>query len=572
MAQNPGLSAAVSPLAKRQGAVRVQSSWIDRCAPIAFEEILIDDVARARARLLDIAGAAAASLEPTAWTPLLRALAIRLSETASATLVSEFGLYRSLSPMPPGSGAPTGNHHYRKFVSAMATGRRAEVLTAYPMLAELLRQLCDDWADAQAEMLSRLRDDWPAICEGLGWGAITCRIASIALYRSDPHHGGRAVALLGFGGGQVLAYKPRSVALDDGFGALLTWSSAAGFSEGFRRPWILVRPGYGWMEFIAAAPCVSQRAIARYFHRVGGLIGLVTLLQGNDIHRENLIAAGDQPVIIDAETLLHPLITMEFSRTLGAGAARRCGQGDDFAALLADSGFLATPGQPDFSALGSGDAVRTPFRQARSVAANTDAMAREDAPFEAPSCNNLPVLAGIAQQPRNHIAGIVAGYAEIFELSVRHRKSLLAAVAAMGGCDTRVVFRSTNAYGLLLNASTRPAMLTDRPARAAQFAALLPEPTQMTDDPALSTVRSAIVAEEQAALMNHDIPHITRPCATQCAAWRSPLDQVLERITGRNPSDLAAHIEVLRAGLERTATGQQRDLTRCAALVMEDDR
>ena len=36
------------------------------------------------------------------------------------------------------------------------------------------------------------------------------------------------------------------------------------------------------------------------------LLAVLHALGATDVHRENLVAAGDRPVLVDAETVMHP--------------------------------------------------------------------------------------------------------------------------------------------------------------------------------------------------------------------------------------------------------------------------
>jgi len=60
------------------------------------------------------------------------------------------------------------------------------------------------------------------------------------------------------------------------------------------------------MERIEPAPRKNNAAIQRYHKRVGGLIAAAYLLRAVDCHRDNLIASGEDPVLIDADALWHP--------------------------------------------------------------------------------------------------------------------------------------------------------------------------------------------------------------------------------------------------------------------------
>src|SRR5664280_2934460 len=64
------------------------------------------------------------------------------------------------------------------------------------------------------------------------------------------------------------------------------------------------RDGYGWTEFIDHAGCADQQGCQRFFRRAGAWLALFHCFAANDMHQENMIAAGDHPVQIDLETIL----------------------------------------------------------------------------------------------------------------------------------------------------------------------------------------------------------------------------------------------------------------------------
>jgi lantibiotic modifying enzyme len=59
------------------------------------------------------------------------------------------------------------------------------------------------------------------------------------------------------------------------------------------------------MEDVAAAPCRNEAAVCRFYRRLGGLIAAAHLLKAVDCHRDNLIAAEEQPVLVDVDALWH---------------------------------------------------------------------------------------------------------------------------------------------------------------------------------------------------------------------------------------------------------------------------
>lgn len=59
------------------------------------------------------------------------------------------------------------------------------------------------------------------------------------------------------------------------------------------------------MEDIEAAPCKNEAAARRFFRRMGGMIAAAHLLKAVDCHRDNIIASGEYPVLVDIDALWH---------------------------------------------------------------------------------------------------------------------------------------------------------------------------------------------------------------------------------------------------------------------------
>jgi lantibiotic modifying enzyme len=140
----------------------------------------------------------------------------------------------------------------------------------------------------------------------LGGGRPAGRVLEVRHGLSDPHDGGRTVALVRFESGLRVVYKPRPVGLEAAFRRLVEWWNDSAGGPDLFAPRVLDRGRYGWTEFIAHEPCADREAAGRYYERAGALIALAALLDATDLHCGNVIAHGEHPVIVDLETLLQP--------------------------------------------------------------------------------------------------------------------------------------------------------------------------------------------------------------------------------------------------------------------------
>src|SRR5208337_3377029 len=120
---------------------------------------------------------------------------------------------------------------------------------------------------------------------------------------SDPHRAGRTALRAHFASGVRLIYKPKMIAVEAAYWNLLDWINRNAGLPPFRTLPVLEGGAYGWVEEIERRPCRHQREVESYYCRAGMLLCLIYALEGSDCHSDNLIAAGEHPVLIDQETL-----------------------------------------------------------------------------------------------------------------------------------------------------------------------------------------------------------------------------------------------------------------------------
>lgn len=70
-------------------------------------------------------------------------------------------------------------------------------------------------------------------------------------------------------------------------------------------PKVLNKGSYGYAKFIHHHSCSNEKEIEHFYGRLGAQLAVLYCLNAVDFHHENIIAAGDQPVLIDLESLFH---------------------------------------------------------------------------------------------------------------------------------------------------------------------------------------------------------------------------------------------------------------------------
>lgn len=405
-------------------------------------------------------------LQPAAHSAICRALFATLSELTAKTLFSEFVQARSELSSPTGV--------FRAFVQAHMETGLSGLFDRFPVLARLIVSAMKDWGAGLDELLTHLQCDLPEL--GIRLGSAPEALATVSgLEASGDRHNGRCVTIITLGTGQRVVYKPRSMRAEQLYNELLTQLNAAAGCELDGQPlcratWVLDRGHYGWQEFIEPADCDTPVAARNYFVRVGTLLSVLHVTRTIDANYENLVAAGEFPVLIDTETILHPdLPPLSFGDPPGTVAndtfyherwLRSCAR-----VRLLPHKVARNYGEPalDLSAIGC---IRPqPVGQTQQwINCNQDGMNLESiATFVRPT-HNVARLAGQPLEPSQYVSEICEGFRRGCEILLTLRSQLLAPDGLwelFRDCTARVLFRNTDIYARTLENSTNPQNLKD---------------------------------------------------------------------------------------------------------------
>lgn len=480
---------------------------------------------------------------------LERHLGGRLARAAARTLVLELYEARSAGRL---DGDDT-RARFRDFLGRTASRRGLTALLAgRPVLARILGRAALDAADAVAEVLERLADDHARLAAGLlaeSGGAVLVGVEPGA---GDGHRGGRSVMLLRFADGTRLVYKPRPLSVHRHFNDLVAWFNALPGSVDLRTLRLLDRGGHGWVEFVAARPCASADEIETFYRRQGALLALLHLIDGTDLHHENLIAVGAHPVLVDVETLFHPPL---------AGIATD----DPAARALHDSVYrvgllpqllVGDDSALDISAVGGGREAVSPVVRADWADAGTDRMRLVRRAGRFGESANRPRLAGRGPiEPAAHTEALCAGFRAGYAAVAAARKELLHGtdlLTAFDADEVRVLVRPTWVYSTLLDESTHPGLLRDAGERQRVLERL------RTD--ALGPVLAPdLVDEEIAQLWAGDVPLFTaRPGRDRL--WGAPG----RPLAGRTELSGTARVAARLAALDTVDRQDQEWIVRAA--------
>lgn len=426
-------------------------------------------------------------------------LASRLASLAARTVVFELNQARE-------AGTLTGETPEARFANFIREADLAKLFTSYPVLARLLGQACLQAAEVAVETLERFTEDRDAIIDEFGHTGLGTLVRVLG-GAGDAHAGGRSVRVLEFSCGRSVVYKPRPLDLHLRFTEVVRWVNARLPELALCPVDALARPGYGWLKFVSPAPCESLDDVDRFYRRQGVLLALLYVLDATDVHFENLIARGDQPVLVDIETLFQPVFGPAGTDPAGDVLSRSVQR-----TMLLPQLMIGEHGALDLSGL-TGRGGPTPEDQVGWADAGTDRMRLVRSPGELPGKLNMPSLGGVEVEPAEHSAALLGGFRAGYDLLSAGRDELAGLLRRGADDPIRVLLRHTDFYVRLLDETTHPDLLRDADAREDTFSLLEDD---LADDPALL----ALVPGERADLWAGDVPLFSSLPGTT-AVWDS---------------------------------------------------
>lgn len=434
---------------------------------------------------------------------LLANLTIQLRQILDRTLVLELNVARL-------QGLLTGDTPEERFRSFIERLRQPDValsiLQEYPVLARQTVICMNHWLTFSLEFLQHLCADWDEIRSLFAPENEPGLLIELHGGAGDQHRGGRSVLIAQFSSGLKLVYKPRSLAVDVHFQELLTWLNECGEHSGFRTLKVLDRGHHGWVEYVTAQSCQSLEEIQRFYERQGGYLALLYALQATDFHSENLVAAGEHPVLIDLESLFHPPLTEVDSSQAEKVASEKIAYSVLSVGLLPERiwGNDEIEGI-DISGLGTKEGQLTPNPVAFWQGVGTDEMRLQRQRIKMAANQNRPTLDGVNINLLDYTDAILTGFRKIYQLLLKHRDELLSPqglIAAFNEDEVRILLRATRIYGLLLNESFHPDVLRDALERDRHFDGLWLQVQHQ------AFLQKAIAAERD-DLLRGDIPMFT---------------------------------------------------------------
>lgn len=486
--------------------------------PLPFQDVFSGFIQYARQEIKTEGGSALEVLSPSALKDLEQQLLAHLTFVANLAVGRAF--YEFRFERAPASAIESvwqqqkrSTEIYWAYVRHMYEGGLIKLLNEHPVLARLLCQSVEQWVKASIHFCQRFKEDFPDLRALFGW-TIEQPEGAVARLRtdlSDRHRGGQTVADCILRTGERVIYKPRTVKPELAFYGFIDWLNQQGLPCDLKVLRALDRATHGWVEPVAFTPCCTHAEVENFYRRTGMLLGVLHVLGVTDVHRENLIACGEHPVVVDLETLLSE------GWQVSQGPSQEA-PGDDN--LNAEPSVLSTGLLPrwqtsqdgrqfDMSALGADGTQDPDIRVQAWQSINTDQMMLSgDTKFEAP-LNHRVRLDGKLPSAADHLPVFLEGFKQVYDCLLKNREQLLSdgrLLTSFDNLDLRILVRSTSTYTRIHLHLLHPEFLRDGIDRSIEIE-WLARPLSGTPEP--SEGRKLLYELERAAMENLDIPHFS---------------------------------------------------------------
>jgi type 2 lantibiotic biosynthesis protein LanM len=317
----------------------------------------------------------------------------------------------------------------------------------YAELIHYVTTLLSQWVEQVSEFLVRLEKDLPILETFFNKRKSLGIVSMLSPNKGDAHNHGRTVYSLKFTCGRELFYKPKNLGIAKTFYDLIQALNETDISPKLKTYLILPLENYGWEEKVKCNSCTYPLQIEHYYQRIGMLLCLYYLLQGTDIHHENLIACGEYPIIIDVDAFFHPphkKVPGEHSQEILVNSVL----GTLFLPTFS-MGPSKNRGE-DISALGKlSDTIETLTWKYL----NTDEMILDFESKSSKKQQNQVFLDGKRIEAGDHVEEILKGFQKIYLFIQKKRSFFLGPkgwLHRLADFPTRLILRETYFYSTLL--------------------------------------------------------------------------------------------------------------------------
>ena len=239
------------------------------------------------------------NISPILINKLHKTLLKELSLCAEVTLQTELENFKN-----------SGESSYCNFIIRTSN----LIITQYPVLNEILKRIVNNYLKFIKKIYSNFHKDQNSITSTFHLEKNkNIDIKDIETNLGDGHLG-ESTVLITLSDGTKLIYKPRNIETTKSYNLFIEWVNKR-LNVDLKTIKCLSYKQYGWLEFIPYNAVASEEELQEYYYKAGILLAITLVLGTKDSHYENVIASGKNPVIIDHETIIQPILSNESLNT-----------------------------------------------------------------------------------------------------------------------------------------------------------------------------------------------------------------------------------------------------------------
>ncbi len=335
----------------------------------------------------------------------------------------------------------------------------ASLFDVYPCWERLLFESVFYITENYRKVIERIDQDHSDIvkifCKGLDFS----EVVNVQNNISDSHKRADTVLIIQLDNGIKIVYKPRNLRAEIAYSSFLNQISSD-CKHKMKELQIINKNNYGWEEFVQAKPCTSSDDLKKYYYRFGILIFANYILNANDLHVENVIAMGEYPIVIDAETILDNKRS-EINKDARDLIYDIIYESVLFSGLLPYYRFSGKGKGIDMSAIRGKEGEEYPILLPQVKNAGTSDMYFEYVHPVTEVNNNLARLREEFVNPDKFTEDICDGFKDAYLSTMKSSKKLSEWIDMFSNLKVRHLVQDTMRYSMLLHTSYHPYFMQD---------------------------------------------------------------------------------------------------------------
>lgn len=288
-------------------------------------------------------------------------------------------------------------------------------------------------------------------------------ITKLEFGAGDTHHSGRTVVKVTTNRERTFYYKPHALKVETAFYEIVQQLNLADDMLPLMLPEVITFDDFSIAKSIDYASCHSKDEVKNAYLRYGELLAISYVFGITDLHMENLVMAGENPVIVDGETFL----ANRLSFSLDSGGSASVALMDDIASFVTSSILLpsklyldSSMKSVDLGALSGGEQTIENILLLKDSDNINVRFERGTAVM--PEASNLVRLDGSPVDYRQYSDDIIQGFDSTIKSIRAAKNSIVEILSNHLDARSRVLIRATNSYSRLLEFTLHPSCMQDR--------------------------------------------------------------------------------------------------------------